>query len=676
MAGEILRVLEQLRQQVRYHAHRYYVLDDPLVADGEYDALFRKLLDLEEKYPELVSPDSPTHRVGGAPLDAFESVPHVYPMLSLDNVFSREEFVEFENKIRRYLRHDEPLHYLVEPKLDGLAVELVYEHGVFMIGSTRGDGLVGENITPQLKTVQSIPLTLTPGPGLDIPANLTVRGEVFLSKSGFFSLNRKREEEGESLFANPRNAAAGSLRQLDSGVTAKRPLDFFVFSIDHVDGLSCRCQAQLFQHLRSLGFPVNPFIKECTGVEEVETQFLRSLELRHDLDYEIDGVVIKIDSFPLQKRLGNTSRVPRWATAWKFPAVQATTVIEKVEFQVGRTGAVTPVALLQPVEVDGVIVKRATLHNRDEIVRKDLRLFDSVLIQRAGDVIPEVVKVVTAKRTGSEQQIEFPDNCPRCDHTLVRPEGEAVTRCVNPHCPAQRLQRLIYFAGKSGMDLEGLGKKNIEQLVREGLVDDIPDIYCLQEAQLASLEGWGGKSARKAIEVIAGAKKPTLEKFITALGIRHVGEITAGVLAQHFVDFDQLFNAKKEELREIEGIGEQIADSLYAYFKDHATIAMFEQLFALGVELVRVEHGKQPLSDRVFLFTGKLETMSRNEAKQLVKDRGGQVASAISSRVTDLVAGEKAGSKRKKAEEFAIPVLTEESFLELMRTLEVEAHAV
>ena len=658
--------LEHLREQIRLHAHRYYVLDDPIISDGEYDALFRELLTLEAAHPELVTADSPSHRVGGPPLQAFAPAAHASPMLSLDNIFSVAEFAAFADKVRRYLKTDEPLRFITEPKLDGLAVELVYRQGVLVVGSTRGDGLVGENITAQLKTVPSIPLRLQRGEGTEVPEELVVRGEVFLPKKGFLRLNRQREEEAEAPFANPRNAAAGSLRQLDPRITAQRPLAFFVYGIGNPEVLAVSTQEAVLAALFRFGFPVNDLVKVCEDLREVEAQYQQLVAMRHDLAYEIDGMVVKIDDAGLQQRLGATARAPRWAVAWKFPAVQATTTVEAVEFQVGRTGAVTPVAHLRPVEVNGVVVKRATLHNRDEMERKDLRLHDTVLIQRAGDVIPEIVKVITERRSGREQPIVFPAECPECGSALVQGAGEAVVRCANPSCPAQHRQKLIHFAGKSGLDLEGLGKKNVEQLIQEGLVRAIPDFFRLDAQKLAGLDGWGEKSAQNVLAAIESRKTMGLAQLIAALGIRHVGEVTAGLLAHHFSDLHHLMAAGKEQLLHIEGIGEQTAESLVEYFQDPATREMIDQLLRSGFVVLAQEKSRTSLAGRVFLFTGTLPTLSREEAKQLVKAHGGQVATSISQRVTDVVVGEKAGSKKKKAEEMGLAIFSEEAFLALI----------
>lgn len=663
--------LAELRQEINYHDHRYYVLDDPVISDGEYDRLFRELLELEERFPQLVTPDSPSRRVGGAPLSSFEEVTHPFPMYSLDNAFDETEFRAFDQKIRRFLQRDGDIAYIAEPKLDGLAVELIYENGVLLLGSTRGNGIVGENITRQLQTVQTIPLHLQDGGRRGLPAQLVVRGEVYLPRQGFEQLNRQRMEDGEPLFANPRNAAAGSLRQLDSRITARRPLAFFVYGIGDPSSVPCRSQGELLDFLRDIGFKVNPHVRTCSSLEEVEECYRTLSDIRHDLEYEIDGMVVKVDSFELQQRLGMTTRAPRWAVAWKFPATQVSTIIRDVEFQVGRTGAVTPVAILEPVNVNGVTVRRATLHNQDEIERKGLRIGDTVLIRRAGDVIPEVIKPVVEARTGSEQAIIFPKTCPECGHLLVRPGSEAVTRCVNPHCPAQRLQSLIYFAGRDGMDIEGLGRKNMEQLVREGLVRDVPDIFRLRAEDLAGLDGWGEKSADNTINAIAAARRTSLAKLIRALGIRYIGEVNAGIIAERYPDLETLMAATAEDFVELEGIGRQASSSLREYFADPSVREMIRELFDAGVEIVTAAPGEQPLAGQVFLFTGTLSAMSRNEAKQRVKVFGGQVASTISNRVTFLVAGEKAGSKLKKAEELGVRILNEQEFNRLLDQEEV-----
>ncbi|CAK8719522.1 DNA ligase [Candidatus Electronema halotolerans] len=659
--------LAELRAQLHFHAHRYYVLDDPLISDTEYDRLFRELLDLEAQFPDLVRPDSPSQRVGGEPLAAFAEAVHRLPMLSLDNIFAAEELEDFEERIRRRLDSSEQLTWTAEPKIDGLAVELIYDKGLLVEGSTRGNGWVGENITANLRTVRNIPLRLnTP----ETPERLTVRGEVYLSRRDFAALNQQREKQGEPLFANPRNAAAGSLRQLDPKLTAARPLSFFVYGIADPIAAPCFSMAELFPWLKQLGLPVNPQIKICRSLAEAEEHYQHLLTIRHELEYEIDGMVIKVNSFTLQERLGSTTRAPRWAAAWKFPAEEAEAVMTGVEYQVGRTGAVTPVAVLEPVRIGGAVLRRAALHNQEEIRRKNLMIGDRVLVRRAGDVIPEVVRPLTEQRSGHEQAIVFPIECPVCGQPLQRPEGEAVTRCRNLHCPAQRLQRMIWFAGKSGLDIEGLGPKNVEKLLAAGLLKDIPDIFRLDKEQLAALDGWGEKSADKLLQAIAKAKQTTLARLISALGIRHVGETTAELLAASFGSLDQLMAASQEKLLAVDGIGEQTAAAVTAYFVDQDNRELIARLLELGLTVQAAEKkavsGNGPLHGMIFLFTGTL-SMTRAEAEQQVKALGGTAASSISKKVTHLVAGEKAGGKLKKAVELGLAVLDEQEFLRLIR---------
>jgi len=661
--------LQALREKLHLHAWRYYVLDDPLIADAEYDLLFQELLALEEEYPELITADSPSRRVGGAPLGQFSSVAHSVPMLSLENGFNAEDLLAFEKKLQRFLKSEAPIAYVTEPKLDGLAVELVYKNGIFTLGATRGDGLVGEEITANLRTIPAIPLRLQPGENAKIPQRLEVRGEVFIGLAGFRKLNQDRAEAGESLFANPRNAAAGSLRQLDPKITGERPLDFAVYGTSDPSALPCGNQDELLRFLARLGFKVNQLTKLCSSISEVIDRFAFLLQKRHDLDYDIDGMVVKVNDFSLQQRLGATTRSPRWAIAAKFPASQATTRLLAVHFGVGRTGAVTPVAVLEPVQIGGVTVSRATLHNEDDIRRKDLMIGDMVLVQRAGDVIPEVVKPIAEMRNGKELPIAMPAACPECGHALLRLAREAVSRCPNALCPAQKVRALIHFTGKSGMDIEGLGKKVVEQLVAEGLVKDIPDIYRLEAARLASLKGWAPKSANNVAQAIAASKNPTLARFITALGIRHVGEVTAQLLESHFPSLARLLLAEEKDFLAIEGIGSQVAASLTDYFRDPDVRAMLAELAALGV---RVEAPPQAaardgaLAGSLFLFTGGLVHLSRDEAKARVKELGGQVASSVNRKVTHVVLGQDPGGKLAKARELGLPLLSEEEFLRLI----------
>ncbi len=661
---DLRKRLEELQLLLAQHSHYYYVLDEPQISDGEYDRLFQELLQIEEAHPGWITPDSPSQRVGGEPLDKFNQVQHRLPMLSLENAFDSQDLHSFEERLLRFLLQNTAPSYMAEPKLDGLAVELVYESGLLIQGSTRGDGRVGEDITAQLRTVPSIPLRLQK----NTPARLEVRGEVFMDRSGLEKLNRHRTESGEALFANPRNAAAGSLRQLDPKITAQRPLRFFVYGVSEPSATGCHNQQELLQLLGDLGLPVNSLASFCPDMAAVVQRFSELSALRHDLAYEIDGMVVKVDDFGLQARLGEKARAPRWAIACKFPAIQATTKILGVDFQVGRTGAVTPVAILEAVDVGGVMVSRATLHNSDEIRRKDLRMGDTVLIQRAGDVIPEIVKAVVEKRKGSEQPITLPASCPVCSHSLVKPEGEAVTRCPNPHCPAQRLRALVHFCSKAGLDIDGLGKKSVEQLFEVELIRDLPDIFQLQKEELAPLEGWGEKSAEKVVLGISGAKTPSLSRFLAALGIRYIGEVTAALLQETFHSLDNLLKATAAELLEVEGLGEQAVKSLVGYFSDPDVREMFVKFHEAGVipQIAQQTEEKLLLSGEVLLFTGTLKKLSRTEAKKLVKDNGGQIASGITKKLTCLVVGEKPGSKLKKAREKGKKILTEDEFLQLL----------
>ena len=669
MVEDIKKKIQELRKQINFHAHRYYELDDPLIADSEYDQLFQELLNLEELHPQLVTPDSPSQRVGSRPLAEFKTVRHTHPMLSLENAFNETELLDFEERLQRFLKSENDLSYMAEPKLDGLAVELVYEKGLLTIGSTRGDGRTGEEITRNLKTIRSIPLRLAAPGNLQLPENIEVRGEAYLTLAGFQALNEQRLSAGETIFANPRNAAAGSLRQLDSRVTAQRPLDFFAYGVSDTAQSHCSSQEELLDYLRKLGFEINPLTKFCRDISQVIEHFAHLQDIRPTLAYDIDGMVVKVNSFDLQQRLGSKARSPRWAIAAKFAATQATTILQKVEFQVGRTGAITPVALLKPVNVGGVVVSRATLHNEGEIKRKGLKIGDHVLVQRAGDVIPEIVKPVMEQRSGSEKTIRMPESCPVCKHRLILPEGEAITRCPNSHCPAQRLRLLIHYTSKAGMDIEGLGKKAMEQLFSQKLVQDIPDIYALQVADLVVLDGWAEKSARNAVVAIKASRHTSLAKLLSGLGIRYVGEEVAGLLEEHYGgSLHELMQAGEEELLDIEGIGPQTAQSIKEYFHDSEVKKMVSRLMDFGFTIVSAPKspGERPFAGWVFLFTGSLAAMSRDEAKVRVKERGAKVASQVSKKVTHVVVGDKPGSKLKKAQELGLTILTEKNFADLL----------
>lgn len=658
--------IDELRQELNDHSHRYYVLDNPIISDTEYDRLFQELLELEEQHPELVTADSPSQRVGGPPLDKFSQVTHTVAMQSLENAFSENDLREFEKRLQNYLNTSDAITYMAEPKIDGLAVELVYNEGQLELASTRGDGITGEDITAQIKTVQSIPLSLRK----EYPGTLEVRGEVFINKDGFNKLNRQQEKLGKQLFANPRNAAAGSLRQLDPAITATRPLRFFAYAVSTPSSTNTTGQTELLSLLFELGFPINRLIKPCASIDEVINQLTYLDSIRHTLDYDIDGMVVKVDAFALQERLGTKARAPRWAIACKFAATQATTTILSVEFQIGRTGAITPVANLEPVNIDGVVVQRATLHNRDEIERKQLQLGDTVLVQRAGDVIPEVVKPIIEKRDGSEIPISFPENCPECGSQLEKPDSEAVTRCVNPLCPAQRLRGLAHFTSKAGLDIEGLGKRYIEQLFSLNIVRSIPDIFELTVDHLKNLDGWGEKSAQNVIDAVAARREPSLHRFLAALGIRYIGEVTAATLESTFSTIEELEQAPIEKLTEIDMVGEQAAKSLVSYFSQPEVKEMLRRLKEAGV-IIQTKTGNTSqeelkLNGETILFTGSLETLSRNEAKKLVKEHGGKIATSVTRSTTLVVAGEKAGSKRKKAEEMGKRIVSENEFLTML----------
>ncbi len=653
---------DELKKLLHLYGHHYYVLDAPLVADSEYDQLFQELLFLEEKYPKIISQDSPSLRIGGTPLDSFRQISHRVPMLSLENGFSDEDIFAFETRIKRFLQTDADISYMAEPKLDGLAIELIYTDGILSHAVTRGDGTTGEDVTAQARTISSIPLSLQ---DTSIPL-LEVRGEVFMSKDGFLLLNKRQLAKGEQPFANPRNAAAGSLRQLNPQITAERPLQFFCYGVADPAILQVESQKKMFSALQQLGLPVNKENIFCPTITDVVSAFHTYRTKRPDFSYDIDGMVMKVDSIAYQNRLGNKVRAPRWALACKFPATQATTKLRGVENQVGRTGAITPVAILDPVFIAGAQVSKASLHNYDEIRRKQLRIGDTVLVQRAGDVIPEVIQPIILDRDGSEKTITEPTSCPACSHPLHRDKNEAVNRCDNPLCPAQRLRSIIHFASKAGLDIDGLGKKYIEQLFDLNIIQDIPDLFRLDVETLSGLDGWGVKSATNVIEAIKAKKHPPLHKLLAALGIRFIGEVSAALLENRYKTLARLSEATVNELLEIDGIGEQTASSLVAYFNEKRTKNILSSLASLGIKpqpSQTVTNNK--LSGYCLLFTGTLQSVSRNEAKQRVKDNGGSVTSSMGKKVTHLVAGEKAGSKLKKAQEAGITILSEEDFLQL-----------
>jgi len=663
---EVASRVHELREQLHYHNYRYYVLDDPVVSDAEFDRLMAELTRLEEVYG-LATPDSPTQRVGAQPLDKFETVLHRQPMLSLENAFSETEAREFDDRLKRFLKTAEEFDYVLEPKMDGCAVELVYDHGRLTTGSTRGDGYRGENVTQNLKTIHTIPLGLLTA-GAPAPELLEVRGEVYMDLSEFKQYNAERLARGEPAFANPRNAAAGSLRQLDPKITAARPLKIYCYGVGEVRGRNFDTHWEVLQTLKEWGLRVNPLIERCQGIEAA-IAFHRDLEhRRHGLAYEIDGMVIKVNSLALQERLGAKSRSPRWALAYKFAATQATTRVLTIEVNVGRTGAVTPMAVMEPVEVGGVTVSRATLHNEDEVARKDVRVGDTVLVQRAGDVIPEVVKVIVEERPPGAQPFQMPRICPVCDTPLVRPVGEKVTRCPNPDCVASLTRGIQHFAGKSAMDIDGLGEKIVQQLVDVGLVQDVGDLYRLTEADLIPLERFAAKSARNIVIAIEASKEVPLWRLINALGIRYVGETTAQLLARHFPSLDKLRAADQEALLHVEGVGEQVASSLREFFASERNQALIKKLQDTGVRgLPPKPQAASPLGGKTFVFTGGLAGLSRDEAKAMVAARGGKVTSSVSAKTDYLVAGADPGSKLAKARELGVAVLDEAEFETLLK---------
>ncbi|MBM4275080.1 MAG: NAD-dependent DNA ligase LigA [Deltaproteobacteria bacterium] len=663
---EVAARVKDLREQIHYHNYRYYVLDDPVISDDEFDRLMRELMRLEEEHPELITSDSPTQRVGAPPLEKFETVVHRQPMLSLENAFSEAETREFDERLKRFLRTAEDFHYVVEPKMDGVAVELVYENGRLTVGSTRGDGVRGENVTQNLKTIHTIPLQMLKDQEA-IPELLEVRGEVYMDLAEFKKLNEQRRAQGEPAFANPRNAAAGSLRQLDPNITAARPLKIYCYGIGEVAGRAFETQWEVLQTLKAWGFRINPLIERHTGIGPAIAYHHRLEHQRHGLPYEIDGVVIKVDSLILQERLGTKTRSPRWALAYKFAATQETTRVLNIVVNVGRTGAVTPMAVMEPVEVGGVTVTRATLHNEDEVARKDVRVGDTVLIQRAGDVIPEVVKVILEERPPDARPFQMPTRCPVCHTPLVRPAGEKVTRCPNPGCGGALVRGIFHFAAKTAMDIDGLGEKIIAQLVDNGLVQDVSDLYKLTEDDLIPLERFAEKSAQNIINAIQKSKRVTLERFLYALGIRYLGEATAQLLARHFGTLEALMAADFNELTQVEGIGPTVAQSIVEYFNEPRNQERLAKLQAAGLEIIPPERpAVSPLAGKTFVFTGAL-TISREEAKALVTARGGKVSSSVSAKTDYVVSGTDPGSKYAKARELGITILDEAAFLELVR---------
>ena len=666
VSSKIQQRVEALRTQINHHNYLYYVLDAPEIPDAEYDRLLRQLQELESEHPELVTPDSPTQRVGAEPLKAFAQVRHELPMLSLANAFDEQEMEAFDRRARERLSVDE-LDYTAEPKLDGLAISLLYEDGVLMRAATRGDGTTGEDVTQNVRTIDSVPLRLR---GDDLPPALEVRGEVYLSKRGFERLNAEQRKRGDRTFANPRNAAAGSLRQLDPRISAQRPLEIYCYGAGVVRGAALPdTQYELLQQLREWGLRVSPEVKRVTGLRGCFDYYQRMQSRRDQLAYEIDGVVFKVDRVEQQQQLGFVARAPRWAVAYKFPAQEEMTELLDVEWQVGRTGALTPVARLAPVFVGGVTVTNATLHNQDEIDRKDVRIGDTVIVRRAGDVIPEVVSVVASKRKKGARKPHYPQQCPVCGSDVVRMEGEAAARCSGGlFCPAQRKQEIIHFASRRAMDIDGLGEKLVEQLVDQDLVHTPADLYDLDAASLLQLERMGEKSADNLLVALERSKETTLPRFLYALGIREVGESTAQALAAHFGDLDRLMRADVDELQRVADVGPIVAGHVAAFFHQSHNREVVDRLQAAGVHWPAPDRlaADSVLSGKTFVLTGTLNGMTRDEAKARLQTLGAKVSGSVSGKTDYVVAGENPGSKLDKAQQLGVTILDEDAFVELI----------
>lgn len=663
---------EELRRQIEYHNYRYYVLDQPVISDAEYDQLFRELQDLEKNYPELIVPYSPTQRVGGPPAEEFVHRAHTVPMYSLENAFDLEEWHNYLQRIRKLLPGEE-INFWVDPKLDGLAVEIIYENSKYQAAATRGDGYTGEEVTANMRTVRNLPLQLQKNHDLEY---LEVRGETIINLKDFERLNRQQLEENKKPFANPRNLAAGSIRQLDPKVTAKRPLRFIAYGVGQVRWKSSntvwKTQEEIAKGLKELGLTTAPRAQLCNQASEVEEYYQNLGRIRDNMPFEIDGMVVKVNDLDQQRRLGTTARAPRWSIALKFKAVQAETKLKDIQVQVGRTGALTPVAKLSPVSIGGVTVSRATLHNEDEIRAKDLKIGDTVIVQRAGEVIPEVVRPVIEKRTGQEKDFFFPQYCPVCHSKVSRLQGEVAYRCLNVSCPAKLIQELIHFVSKAGLDIEGLGNKWIEIFVNKGLVKTPADLFRLKKEDLLQLERMGSKSADNMLKALEEAKqKADLPKLLSALGIRFVGDQTAKVLAEHFRDLDELARADKESLQEIRDIGPEIAESIRDFFANEQNQRLLQDFKQIGLWPVsrqqpdKNEQFQTNLKDKKFIFSGRLQQLPRSQAQEKVEQFGGKVVGSMSKNVDYLVVGENPGSKLDKARDLGVTVINEQEFLDL-----------
>jgi len=654
--------IQKLRKEIKYHERKYYVDNDPQISDYEFDILVKELEKLESQFPELITPESPTQRVGEQPLEGFVSVEHLTPMLSLDNCYSEEELREYEERIKKIIP-SKKIDYVSELKIDGLGISITYRDGKYYQAVSRGDGFRGDDVTPNVKTIRSLPLTIND------PLEIEVRGEIYLPYKSFEKINQEREKKGEPLFANPRNAASGSLRLLDPKEVASRQLDIVLYSI-FIEGKERVSQWENLKTLKDLEFKTNPFSRHCTSLNEAISYYKEWHEQRDTLDYDVDGVVIKVNSTEQQRLLGSTAKFPRWSISYKFPARQATTKIKKIIIQVGRTGALTPVAVLEPVSLSGITISRSTLHNEDEIKRKDIRVNDTVLIERSGDVIPKVVSVMKERRTGKEVKFSFPSKCPVCHSKTFKPEGEAISRCTNPSCPAQLKGSLLHFASRRAMNIEGLGESLVDQLLENKLVIKIPDLYSLKYEDLVNLERMGPKSSENLLNEIEKTKHRSVTRLIYALGIRYVGERTAQALAAHFKSLDALANASIEELTQIEDVGPKVAESVVFFFEQPENQELVSKLKKAGLNFFTKpaeREGGKLLDGQNFVLTGTLSSFSREEAKEIIEELGGTVTSSVSRNTHYVIAGESPGSKLQKAQELGIPTLDEKGFLKLVK---------
>ncbi len=653
---EVKKEIDSLREEIRLHDYKYYVENQPVISDAQYDRLLEKLIKLEEEYPQLITPDSPSQRVAGTPSKEFEQSKHIAPLLSLANAFSEEDLQAFDKRVKKILgySHDKGIEYVCELKLDGVAINLTYEKGTLTKGATRGDGTTGENVTANLKTIKAIPLKLRKS--AKVVSFIEVRGEIFMEHEDFKKLNKEREKAGESLFANPRNATSGSMRQLDPDITAKRRLNILVYGIGAIKGIKFNNHSDILKYLKELGFRINKNTKICKNIDDV-IKFCRLWgDKKKSLAYDIDGIVLKVNSIKEQEKLGEVTKSPRWAIAYKFAPAQETTKIKDIIVQVGRTGALTPVAVMEPTEVGGVTVSRATLHNEDEINRKDVRIGDTVVIQRAGDVIPEVVSVVKAKRTGKEKKFSMPHECPVCGEKVVRPKGEAIWRCANIACDAQVKERISHFTSRNAMDIEGIGEAQVAQFVENNLIDDPADLYFLKKEDLLPLERMGDKLTSNIIDSIQKSKNQDLPRLIFALGIRNVGEHIAEVLTSYYPSLDALFKAKRQDLEIINEIGPTIAQSIVQFFAQPHNREAINKLKKAGVNLELKQKPTVPkiLSGKTFVFTGEMEKLTRDEAGRIVKELGGKITSSVSKKTDYVVAGASPGSKLTKAQKLGI----------------------